>query len=147
MSLVRAHRSGVRIMCSTGIYKKGTTDPCHSPFFFTSLCLHCTGFSVGDLSTCSRSGLLIRVQRKKDKKVTRRKKEEPSSSTRGPGPGNLTVMECDKVGVKGQVHECGGHRERVVAGEMLWTPQGGLSDAPRSIKGKRRDKATAKGIG
>ena len=56
-------------------------------------------------------------------------------------------MECDKVGVKGQVHECGGHRERVVAGEMLWTPQGGLSVAPRPIKGKRRDKATAKGIG
>ena len=56
-------------------------------------------------------------------------------------------MECDKVGVKGQVHECGGHRERVVAGEMLWTPQVGLSDAPRSIKGISKDRATAKGIG
>ena len=97
--------------------------------------MHCT------VDSASRSGPFSPRSKKKDK-ISYKKTESGAalSSTPGLGPRNLTVMECDKVGVKGQVHKCGGHRERVVAGEMLWTPHGGLSDAPRSIKGKRRDK-------
>ena len=144
MSRVRAHRWNVRsvhLACLHKVYsnsmykKKGITWPNNRLFFlFESLCLQCT------VDSASRSGPFSPRSKKKDKTSYKKKERGAAlSSTPGLGPRNLTVMECDKVGVKGQVHECGGHRERVVAGEMFWTPQGGLSDAPRSrAKGETR---------
>ena len=133
MSRVRAHRSGVRsvhLAClhkvySNSMYKKGMTWP-NNRLFFSSRVSVC----IAQLTVPLARGPSARVQKRKTKKGYKKKERGAAlSSTPAPGPRNLIVMECDKVGVKGQVRKCGGHRERVVAGEMLRTPHGGLSDA------------------